>query len=301
MGVGLITDGLCMPIAIDLTGKRFGRLIAVERLQRFNNKSTYYKCLCDCGKSKEIRSNHLTMGATNSCGCLQKEMRGKSSEKNLVGERFGRLVVLERLPLYSGKRTFYKCLCDCDNTKNIVGTSLISGITKSCGCYHIELLQKASISHNMTGSKELKAWYHMHERCYIPSNKKFKYYGKRGIRVCSRWLKDNPNGFLNFLQDMGYKQSKELTLHRIDNDKDYTPDNCLWASYEVQNNCRSNSVKVILDGKSHTKKEAALLLGVSLGSLERLQAQGYTLESIVLYYKSGSNHNRNKSLLIKRT
>jgi len=140
--------------------------------------------------------------------------------KNLVGNRFGRLLVVERIIKYG--RAYYVCLCDCGNIKEICGTSLTCKVTYSCGCYRLDRVRKATVTHGMTGSTELKAWYHMHERCYNKNNKKYKYYGERGIIICDMWHKDNINGFTNFINDMGKKPSKKHTIHRIDNDKDIT-------------------------------------------------------------------------------
>lgn len=218
--------------------------------------------------------------------------------KNLVGDRFGRLLVVERTSRHG--RTYYKCLCDCGNVKEICGTSLTGGITNSCGCYRLDRVKEVSSTHRMTGSKELKAWYHMHERCYNANNKKYKYYGGRGINVCDRWHKDNSEGFFNFLKDMGYKPSKKHTIHRVDNNQSYSPDNCIWADYEKQNNCRSNSVRIIIDDLEYTKNSAAKQLNVHVGTIERLQREGYTNNSIVQYLKSGDRRKRDKGILIKR-
>lgn len=218
-------------------------------------------------------------------------------KKDLRGRRFGRLIALDRIK--KRRITYYTCKCDCGNIKDICGTSLTGGITKSCGCYWLERVKETSTTHNMTGSKELKVWYHMHERCYNTKNKKFNNYGNRGIEVCPRWHKNNSNGFLNFYEDMGKKPSSIYTLHRIDNNKGYSPDNCKWADYYEQNNHRSNSVRIKVDGKKYTKKQTAKILGVSLGSIERLQIK-YTFESIVEYLRSGPNKNRNRELLIEK-
>jgi len=219
-------------------------------------------------------------------------------EKNFVGLRFGRLLVLEKTKNYG--RSYYRCRCDCGKEKEICGTSLSCKTTISCGCYRLERVKETSCTHRMTGSKELKAWYHMHERCYIPKDKKYKNYGQRDIKVCPRWHKSNPDGFLNFFKDLGRKPSLKHTLHRIDNDKDYSPENCKWADYYEQNNCRSNSVRVVVNGIEYTKKDLAVFLNVSLGAIECLQ-KIYELNSIVAYMQSGPRKRRNKTLLVKKS
>ena len=132
--------------AEDLTGQKFGRLTALCRVKPPNNtKYTYWKCQCDCGNIKDIRASSLKDGTTKSCGCYQKEKITQTNfEKgggNLVGQRFGRLVVIsfEGYKTYkSGRRRLWKCKCDCGKEKIIEGASLRNGDTTSCGCYQKE-------------------------------------------------------------------------------------------------------------------------------------------------------------------
>ena len=90
------------------------------------------------------------------------------------------------------------------------------------------------IKHGMCKTATYKAWQHLIDRCKNPNDKKYKYYGGRGIKICERWLSEN-NGFVNFFADMGEKP-KGLTLERMDNDGNYEPGNCKWATYKEQNN-----------------------------------------------------------------
>lgn len=93
------------------------------------------------------------------------------------------------------------------------------------------------IRHNMCATPEYRAWCHMKERCNNPTCKNYKHYGARGIKVCKRW-----DSFINFYNDMGARPSDKHSLDRIDNDSDYTPDNCRWTTRTVQNlNRRMNS------------------------------------------------------------
>lgn len=221
-----------------------------------------------------------------------------SAMKDYTGQRFGRLTALKRYK--KGRYTFYTCKCDCGSIKDINGTSLTGGITKSCGCYRNDRIKETCTTHDMTGTKEYRAWNHMHGRCYTLTDGKYRYYGQRGIKVCDRWHKNNPEGFNNFLKDIGYAPSIKHTIHRIDNDKDYELWNCKWADFIEQNNTRSNSVRISIDGNGYTKAEAAKLLNVCLGSIEQYQSKGYTFDSIVLYFRSGPLKHRNKKLLVKK-
>lgn len=131
----------------------------------------------------------------------------------------------------------------------------------------------------MKGTPEYNSWSGMKQRCYYRRHKQHKDYGGRGIRVCDRWL--GPDGFENFLKDMGNKPSSDYTLDRIDNDADYSPTNCRWADRWEQNGNRrwknlSSGVvgvrkfndkywvgEITVNGRRHTKyrktKEEALL------------------------------------------
>ncbi len=119
----------------DLTGKKFGRLTVLEINHVTEKHVVYWKCLCECGNINIVSTTCLNNGNTKSCGCLNREIRGKWNEKNYVGKRFGMLIAIERLPNYEGrKKTYYKCLCDCGNEKIASGSSLVTGTTKTCGC-----------------------------------------------------------------------------------------------------------------------------------------------------------------------
>lgn len=119
---------------IDLTGKRFGKLVVIKRTIAPNNaKEVYWECQCDCGNITNVRGTHLRQGKIVSCGCY-----GKScNKKDLTGLRFGKLLVIKEVETET-KGTSWLCKCDCGKEKVILGSSLRSGHTKSCGCLNIE-------------------------------------------------------------------------------------------------------------------------------------------------------------------
>lgn len=125
--------------SIDLIGKRFGRLVVIERSKNKNGPNYKWICECDCGNITEIAGGSLQQGATNSCGCLSKETSSKRFSKNMVGQRFGKLIIIKKIGI-SRKLILWECLCDCGNTVNVIGAYLRSGETKSCGCLNESLI-----------------------------------------------------------------------------------------------------------------------------------------------------------------
>ena len=113
----------------DITGQFFGKL-TVLRLDRMNNRTgAFWICVCECGKETSVNGRSLRSGLTKSCGCLSKEITGKLNFVDLIGNRFGKLIVSE----YNGNSK-WKCQCDCGNITFVATSSLNQGLTKSCGC-----------------------------------------------------------------------------------------------------------------------------------------------------------------------
>ena len=120
---------------IDLTGQKFGKLTVIERDMQYRDKGVYWKCVCECGNEKTILGTSLRSGATKSCGCLQKIGASKANTKNLIGQKFGKLTVIEKTEKRSScGRIIWKCICDCGNECEATTIVLKSGDKQSCGC-----------------------------------------------------------------------------------------------------------------------------------------------------------------------
>ena len=130
----------------DITGQRFGRLVAqyykLVPNPRTGKNDTYWHCKCDCGNEKDIRRGDLQQGRTVSCGCYGKEQASKALKEDLSGQRFGRLLVLEDTKKRMYKSVIWKCECDCGNIVEVYAPSLKNGSTRSCGCLHKEQLSE---------------------------------------------------------------------------------------------------------------------------------------------------------------
>lgn len=186
------------------------------------------------------------------------------SKLDILGKRFGRLVT-KRVDRTNGKHTYWMCVCDCGTEKSIRRCGLVSGMVMSCGCLHsesarIQGLSNATHGESRVGSRtpEYRTWASMKERCYDPKQVGFHAYGGRGIKVCDRWY----HSFDSFLADMGRKPSSAHSIERRDNNGDYEPSNCYWATLiEQANNKRSNRV-IIYNGKSRTVAQWGRELGI---------------------------------------
>lgn len=168
---------------------------------------------------------------------------------DLTGKRFNRWTVLKYTHQNKHKKKCYDCLCECGKIGNVVGSNLVTGASKSCGCLSREKMVSSHTTHGKAYSREYKTWGGMMSRCNNPNVPHYERYGGRGIKVCKRWHK-----FVNFFADMG-ERPKGKTLDRIDNNKSYCKSNCRWATQSEQCHNRHYDRRITIGNLSLTRKQ----------------------------------------------
>lgn len=181
--------------------------------------------------------------------------------EDLSGRKFGRLTAIrhdgyKEFPS-SKRKVVWLCECECGNTVRVMARALKSGNTKSCGCLAIEKKREngqKNTKHGMCNSRLYSIWHGMKYRCYNPSSHEYKNYGGKGIHICDEWLFDF-KCFYEWAVCNGYRDN--LTIDRIDFDKDYCPENCRWVGAKEQNNNKSNNRFIYIDGVKKSLAEWA--------------------------------------------
>lgn len=194
---------------------------------------------------------------------------------DLTNREFGQWTVKSLDHIHPKQGYFWLCECSCGTRKVLLANSLLQDNTHSCGCAKAELCRIAATKHGRSRTAEYTAWCELRKRCHSKLYKKYHRYGGRGIRVCRRWL-DPKSGFENFLSDMGPRPSKQHSIDRRNNNGNYSPSNCYWATPPEQQNNRNNVKRVRHNGKTLTLAQWSKHTGIKSRTLyARLYTYGW--------------------------
>lgn len=186
----------------------------------------------------------------------------------LTGMAFGHLCVIEFAHTYKG-HSYWLCRCDCGRYSIARGSHLKTGNVSSCGC------KKGNITHGESKTRLYSVWNGMKDRCRNVNSPEYHRYGGRGISVCEEW--ENYETFREWALSHGY--APNLSIDRKDNDGNYNPENCRWATAKEQANNTSKTRFIVLDGERHSVSEWARKLGINQSTLSmRLNKYGWSAE-----------------------
>lgn len=182
---------------------------------------------------------------------------------DLIGHKFGRWTVLDvaddRISPSGEAQKMLLCKCECGTVKSVNMKNLMRGLTKSCGCLALEKSIERSTKHGKSNTRLFLTWENMRRRCYDKNNKSYYRYGGRGIKVCDEW-NENFSVFYEWAMESGYQDN--LTIDRIDNNKDYDPSNCRWADVKTQCRNRSSNVRITINGVTKIMSEWCEEIGI---------------------------------------
>lgn len=207
-------------------------------------------------------------------GGIVRDPRKRSADA-IIGQTFGRLLVLKNQGSKPGSGYQMLCRCECGREKVVSKNHLTNGDTRSCGCFHADRTSEISKRHGLTGTPIYARWRAMLQRCINPKNKSWENYGGRGITVCERW-----KTFDNFYADMG-DPPLGATIERIDNNGSYEPGNCRWDTRTAQNRNQRQTVWLEYDGQVKPLTSWADDLGMPASAIRDRLKRGWSVERAV--------------------
>lgn len=230
-------------IVLDHVGEKYSSLVIISDVS--GNSHRYCECKCICGKIVLVQYNNLVSGNTKSCGCRK---IGKPAYNSIdrSGQTFNFWTILNYVETRN-KQRLYTCKCKCGRISIRPVKDIVIGVTKSCGCF-----QSNRGTHKKSKQRIYNIWSNMKARCNNPNNKKYEWYGGKGIKVCKRWQ----DSFENFYDDVGEPTTSKHTLDRYPNaDGNYEPGNVRWATMREQSNNKSSNRLFEIDGVTHNLTE----------------------------------------------
>ena len=188
-------------------------------------------------------------------------------QRNLVGQKFGKLTVIKQCGKGRGNRYYSLVRCDCGYEYLVPDTYLISGRRKSChNC------NRPSQTHGKTHTRLFYIWSSMKQRCLNKNRKSYQEYGERGISVCAEWL--DFQTFYEWAMNNGYQE--DLTIDRIDSNGNYEPSNCRWADLTTQARNKRNTLFVDYEGTKKPVQEVAEIVGMKAATIAYRLRKGWS-------------------------
>lgn len=255
----------------NIIGKEYGKLKIVS-FSRETKNGYIFNCLCNCGRKTTIECNlkKLEKGKVKDCGCVKRN-------KNLIGKKFGKLLVVSRnLEKQKDRNAMWNCECECGGKRIVMTNHLTNGLVKHCGC------ENEKCRNEFTKTKIHKIWCDMKYR--VKYNKS---YINKNIKICDEWL--GKFGFINFYNwaiNNGYKEEKGingyniLTIDRIDNNKGYNPNNCRFVTILEQSFNKNNTVYVEYNGNKYNFLELEEIINKPRRFIYLKWKKGYSIEQI---------------------
>lgn len=187
--------------------------------------------------------------------------------KDLTGNVYGKLTVIALTECSKFRSSWFECRCECGKRVVVRGSVLLGGGTKACfSCAHTK--------HGQSRTVVYRIWTNIKYRCYKEGSQSYHKYGARGITVCDRWL----NSFENFIADLGPRPTPKHSVERLDNNSNYEPGNCKWATPKEQQNNTSMCRWIEYDGMTKTLSQWSDVIGVSAQVIGKRLDGGWSIE-----------------------
>ena len=215
-------------------------------------------------------------------------------------DKVGRLTLIRRFRRMYGKNKttpfwVWVCECECGESRKVREDHLRKAAIRSCGCLNQEKRGASQRVHGESWKKsvEYQTWCGIRNRCRNKNDEAYARYGGRGIRVCDRWL--GPTGYAAFLKDMGRRPASCSSIDRIDNDGDYSPENCRWATDKIQNRNTRVTKHLTYQGETRPLSEWAEIKGILAATIHNRSYLGWSVEdALTIPVKDTWAHRRSR-------
>lgn len=263
----------------DYIGKRFGYLTVIGESDKKHRYSNSWDFKCICGETISDQPARVLSGHRKSCGKCEDAKRYVSPKFDIeqyIGKKSNMLTVVGVAPRLESDRTWkLDCVCDCGSHTYITPSQFNRGVVKSCGC----LRRSGTRTEDGRSLNPLYGiWSQMMRRCYNPKEKHFSRYGGRGIAVCAAW--HSFDNFKKWSDSIGGRPSG-TSLDRINNDGNYEPSNCRWATSQQQHRNTSSNIVIEYNGERKTLVEWAESTGIKWAVLHNRYLRGWNTERML--------------------